>query len=223
VKWPSMVSASTPQRILFCMVAAVVAAAFADPLVELASNAGVFGSGNFTDHSNLDVLPALGVGLLLGIALLAAGVRKLLTRGAVASPATRLGASHDRPRPGLLAQLVPAIFATQIAALYAMETAEQFVVAGHALGGTIWLGGPVPVSLAVHALIGIIATFVIGRTLVPFTRTAARIVVFLRGSTTVAARGPRRAFAQFRHPANFRRSTPLVCRIGERAPPLLTA
>ena len=42
-----------------------MAAAIADPLVEFASNAGWFGAGNFTDHSNLDVVPALFAGVAL--------------------------------------------------------------------------------------------------------------------------------------------------------------
>ena len=223
MKFPGIVPGSTPQRTWFCIVVAVVAAAFADPLVEFASNAGAFGPCNCTDHSNLDVIPALGVGLLFGIALLTLRIRNLLAGWAVADPATWLKASGDALRPGLLARLVPAVFAIQIAVLYAMETAEQFIVVGHALGGTIWLGGPVPISFAVHALIGVIATLVIGRTLCAFTHTAARMVVFLRRSIAVAARGPRQMYAHLRYPAKFRRSAPLVCRIGERAPPLLTA
>ena len=209
-------------RIWFCILVALVAATFADPLVEFASNAGAFGRCDCTDHSNVDIVPALCVGLLLGIALLSLRIRKALVGRSVAAPPT-WRASDEVLRPSLLARLIPAVFAIQLAVLYAMETAEQFIVGGFALGGTIWLGGPVPISLAVHAAFGIIAMFVISRALCTFTQTAVRIAVFLRISTALSARGPRRMFARFRYPAAFRCAAPLVCRIGERAPPLLTA
>jgi hypothetical protein len=221
VKFSEIVPGPTAQRTWFCIVVAVVAAAFADPLVEFASNAGVFGTCNCTDHSNLDVIPALSIGLLLGILLLSVRVRNLLGRWA-ADPATWLKASGDALRPGMFARLVPTVLAIQIAVLYAMETAEQFIVAGHALGGTIWLGAPTPVSLAVHALIGVCATLIIGRTLFACTNKAARIVVFLRRAIAVSAGGPRQMFAHLRYPAKFRRTAPIVCLNGLRAPPLVT-
>ena len=51
-------------RLWFSVAVAIIAAAVADPILESASNAGLFGHGSFTDHSNLDVLPALCIGLL---------------------------------------------------------------------------------------------------------------------------------------------------------------
>ena len=60
-------------RFWFCLAAAVIAAAIADPVVEFASNHGAFGAGNFTDHSSLDVVPALIAGLIA--AALAVGLR----------------------------------------------------------------------------------------------------------------------------------------------------
>jgi hypothetical protein len=42
-------------RAWFCLAAALVAASITDPLVEFASNSGMFGPGSFTDHSNQDV------------------------------------------------------------------------------------------------------------------------------------------------------------------------
>src|SRR5208283_1357179 len=53
---------ATAIQVLFCGTVAILAAALADPLVEFASNAGLFGGGAFTDHSMLDVLPALIAG-----------------------------------------------------------------------------------------------------------------------------------------------------------------
>src|SRR5262249_25040176 len=51
-------------RLWFSLAVAVIASAIADPLLEAASNAGIFGNAHYTDHSNLDVLPALAVGLV---------------------------------------------------------------------------------------------------------------------------------------------------------------
>lgn len=201
---------------LFCIVVAIGAAALADPLVEFLSNAGLFGRCNCTDHSNLDVIPALCVGLALGAGLLALRVRYLLARGAIAAPATWL-ASGAIERPGVLVRCLPAIVAIQLVALYAMETAEQVIVTGHSLGGTIWLGGPIAISLGIHAASAIVATFAIARALRASTTTAIRIL--LRLVIAMSARGPRRTPARLRYPASFRRLAPLVCRMGERGPP----
>ena len=113
-----------PIRIWFCIAAALVAASIADPLVEFASNGGAFGAGSFTDHSNWDVFPALGAGVALVAVYIALRVRRALLRAGV----------HESLRPSALLALLPYVFAVQIALLYVMETAEQFVVAGHALG-----------------------------------------------------------------------------------------
>jgi hypothetical protein len=123
---------------------AVIAAAVADPIVEFASNAGWFGPGNFTDRSNLDVFPALVVGL---------GALALYLIGR--APAILAGTALPRR----LVSLVPAIFVLQIAVLYVMETAEQFIVGGHTLGPVVWLGGPITASLAIHAALCVTVTF----------------------------------------------------------------
>ena len=113
----------------FCAALAVISAALADPLVEFASNAGWFGRGSFTDHSNVDVMPALlaGAGLMTLYLIRKAG---LLVDG------------EAFPR-GVL-PLLPAIFILHVFALYAMETTEQFTIAGHVLGPTVWLGAKNP-------------------------------------------------------------------------------
>ncbi len=105
--------------------------------MELLSNAGLFGPGTFTDHSNANVVPALlaalaAAGALIGVA------------------AWRLLALEDKPLPRCTPGLIAAIFCVQMLVLFGMETSEQIATAGHALGGTIWLGGPVAVSLAIH-------------------------------------------------------------------------
>ena len=136
-------------RTWFCLAAALVAASIADPLVEFASNRGVFGRGVWTDHSNQDVLPALCAGLLLAAVYVALRTLRLLKRRFVA--------------PAAAGSLLPYVFALQIALLFVMETLEQQVVTGHALGGTVWLGGPPPASLAAHAVACVAVTFLLGR------------------------------------------------------------
>jgi hypothetical protein len=197
-------------RTWFCVTAALVAAALANPLVEFVSNGGLFGACGCTDRSNVDVLPTISVGLLAGLSYLYLRVQHAFARDA-------------RPVSLNLPRLIPAIFALQILVLFTMETLEQIVVRGHALSGTTWLGGPLPISLAVHAATCLIATLLLARVLGAITRTAVRIVGLILRSSVVPARGPRKMFARFRYPASFRRPGPLRCRIGERAPPRLTA
>ena len=199
-------------RLLFCLVAAVAAAALTDPLVEGASNAGWFGLGSFTDHSMLDVVPTLLVGAVLGAFYVACSARPLLS--------ARVRAVRDvAARP--LAPLFPAIFALQLAVLFAIESVEQVVVYGHPLGGAIWLGGPVAVALAAHAVACVVLTVLVARALRALTGVAVRIarrVLVVRGV---------RAFNVFRFvrrapaAALVQRSHPLATRAGKRAPPFL--
>lgn len=145
---------------VFCAAAALTAATLTDPIVEGLSNAGLFGPGRFTDHSNLDVIPAACVAAAL--ALLAV-FRWLRVWSAQLAPVRVTGA-------------LPKVFLLQVAALYAMETIEQIATAGHPLGGTIWLGGPAIVSLTAHGLACIAVTWLLSRSLSWSARTIVRIV-----------------------------------------------
>src|SRR5215469_9937216 len=98
-------------RIWFCLGVATIAAAIADPLVEFASNAHCFGPGRFTDHSNLDVLPALAAG---GLLLAAYFGMKIRTGLAHAGTAPNLFREFDRACSPALVSLLPAAFALQI-------------------------------------------------------------------------------------------------------------
>jgi hypothetical protein len=192
----------------FCLAAALVAAAIADPLVEFASNSGVFGSGSFTDHSNGDVLPALVAGLALGAVYVFLRARRILAQQGNAVVRT------IRVLP-----LLPYVFAAQIALLYAMETAEQFVVAGHSLGGTIWLGGPPLASLAVHGVMCLLTTFLMGHLARRLSQKAVTLVARIVAAIGLAPRSPATTFLRPSHRADARRRAPLLSRIGERAPP----
>ncbi|HLY01157.1 MAG TPA: hypothetical protein VKR56_01530 [Candidatus Cybelea sp.] len=194
------------KRLPFCLAVAVMAAAVADPIVEFASNAGWFGPGNFTDRSNLDVFPALMVGIGVLALYLVGAARAVLAGTAL---------------PRRLVSLAPAIFALQIVALYVMETAEQFIVGGHALGPTMWLGGPIAASLAIHAAFCVTVTFWISRSARGLAQTTLRVLRLIKTTATFAAHAfeillPRRCDER-----TFRQLVPVLCRIGERAPPLL--
>jgi len=155
-------------RFWFCIAAAVIAAATADPLVEGISNAGWFGRGSYTDHSNLDVLPTLALGAILVVLYLVLRVRRDL-----------LQASDDGLHTTVSRLLVP-IFGLQLALLASMETLEQIVVAGHSLGRTVWLGGPIWFSLSVHAAVCVAVSFGLAKLLQPWARTTVRIIRQMR-------------------------------------------
>lgn len=189
----------------FCAALAVMSAAIADPLVEFASNAGWFGRGSFTDHSNLDVVPALLAGVALMTLYLFRKARLVVSGQAF---------------PRGIAPLVPAIFAFQILALYGMETAEQVVVAGHLLGPAVWLGAPPLISLAIHSVVCAGVSLWFGRSIRSLAATTLRVIRLIRAIATFAVRScaipARRVFDAL----SFKELGPVLCRIGERAPPV---
>ncbi len=194
-------------RLGFSLAVAVIAAAIADPAVEFASNAGWFGGGRFTDGSYLDVVPAL----LVGIALLA--LYLVIRGGAVLA---------GRALPRNVARLVPSIFLFQILTLYVMETAEQLIVTGHLLGPVIWLGGPLPLSLAIHAAICLVVTLSVARSVRTLAATTMRVIALIRAIAIFSLR-PAELTASCRFVALcFERHSPVLCRIGERGPPLVS-
>ena len=200
----------------FCFAVALTAAALAGPLMEGLADSGAFGSGTFTDGSNLDMLPALCVGILAAVALAAGLARRL------ACPQARvprwLHQAAEAGSPALSQSLVT--FALQIAVLFAMETVEQILVAGHPLGGTIWLGGPVAVSLALHAVFGIVIAMLFSRALrwlairIAFVLRSVRCIVLASAQSPLAHVGP--SFLVLHYPAER-----ALRRIRGRAPPQL--
>jgi hypothetical protein len=212
---------SWPIRFGFCTAIAVIAAAIADPLVESASNAGWFGPGLFTDRSNLDVAPMLLVGVLLLIVYLVSKAQAALANG------SRRGRDVWREAGHALGSgiwgLIPAIFGLQMLTLYAMETAEQHLVWGHSLGPMVWLGGPLPASLAVHAIICVALAVTIARWMRALTATTLRFIRLIRALATFAPQPAGSIASRSRDSISFKRSSPVFCRIGERAPPLLSA
>lgn len=183
---------------------AVIAAAIADPIVEFASNAGWFGPGNFTDHSNLDIFPALVSGVSLLALYMFRKARAVLA---------------GRALPQRIRALLPTVFLLQMLTLYLMESIEQIVAWGHPLGAMVWLGAPLPISLAMHAVICLAVTYAIarsGRVLAVTTIRVIRLVGAIANLTREAAAPI--ALRWFEHTA-FKALLPLPCTIGERAPP----
>jgi hypothetical protein len=189
----------------FCLALAAIAAAVADPIVEFASNAGWFGHGRFTDHSNLDVVPCL----LAGVALMAI----YLVRRA---PAVLAGQAF----PHGVAALLPTIFVLQILTLYVMETSEQFIAWGHVLGPAVWLGGPMPVSLAIHAAICLALTVWISRSARALAATTLRVIRLLRTIATLAVRPNGASSLRRFEVVYFKQPSPVLCQIRARAPPV---
>jgi hypothetical protein len=185
---------------------AVVAAALADPLVEFASNAGWFGAGSFTDHSNLDIIPALSIGVGLLALYMARKARAVLTGRVL--------------QHGVTAAL-PFIFGLQILALYVMETAEQLVAWGHVLSPTTWLGGPLPISLAIHGVFCLAVALTIVRSKRVLAVTTLRVIRLLVAMLDVALRALRPVCAHRLETISFKTLLPLLCTIGERAPPIV--
>jgi hypothetical protein len=200
-----------PIRFWFCIASAVLAAAIADPLVESVSNAGWFGPGMFTDHSNLDVLPALLCGTALLTCYLVLRVRRELFRASGEALRARVG------------RLLPFIVALQLGVLFAMETLEQLVVAGHVMGGAIWLGGPIWFSLCAHAFVGIVVAYGLARLAWVCTQTTLRVMRRFRALATRALHAPAPLAARGRGMAWVRANSPVLCRIGNRAPPIAFA
>ena len=191
-----------------------------DPLVEFLANRGAFGPGDFTDHSNLDVFPALAIAAIFALTVIAGLTRRAFRSQRYAPGWLRqcVSAGCDEAWPTLM----PAIFAAQLTVLWTMETIEQMIVAGRPLGGVIWLGAPAPLGLAIHAAGGIILTCALARIIRWSATTIVDIVTFVLEAF-------RSASASFLHgsPARDRVVArflePFLARLSGRAPPHLIA
>jgi hypothetical protein len=205
---------------IFCLTAAVTAAAVIDPGVEWLANQGCFGPGTFTDHSNLDVIPALGVGLCFAAAFVAVLVRRILRRSAHDAPNWLCATSIARGECSL-ARLVPAIFALQLLVLWSMESLEQIAVNGHPSGGTIWLGGPIFASLVLHAAGTLGIAWLLSRGLRWSAKRIVDAVAFVRAlfCELTPPRPQRRSRAVELSASRF--FEPILARLNGRAPPYL--
>lgn len=207
---------------IFCLAAAATAAAVVDLIMEGLSNTGIFGPGVFTDHSNLDIAPALGAAAALSLIVVIGLVRRTLAGAGYAPRWLRISAraAGDATLPGVL----PAIYALQIATLFAMETLEQAIVAGHPLGGSIWLGGPLVLSLLFHAVGCVALTTLLSRVLRWSAQTLLEIVAIVRELAFAVFGAPAPAAAASTRRTTIRRPLEeIIERLTGRAPPYLFA
>ncbi len=201
-------------RILYALAAAVAAAALVDPIVEGLSNAGLFGMRTFTDRSTADVVPILAIAVFLAIVVVGLRVAHLLRTAPCSAAPTRSRADAWRGFGAGVATIYP----LQLATLYLAETLEQRLVLGHVLGGTVWLGGPVVVSLALHFAGAIVVAALLARLLAATTRRIAAAVRALAGAFACRSYGKpvtRCRRARFALPA-----APAFTRLYGRAPPI---
>lgn len=205
-------------RFWFCLAVATIAAAIADPMVEYASNAGWFGPGRFTDHSNGDVIPALLAGLLL-VGIFAA----LKVRADIGGAKTNVFRAFDRACGPALVGLLPFAYALQLIALYVMESCEQMVLWGHLGSATLWLGAPVIVSLSVHAIICVAVAFAAAKLVNLFGATTLRVIRLIRSLACSARLVPQVPAKRTLGTVTFERLVLANRGIGERAPPFSLA
>jgi hypothetical protein len=204
--------------VLFCVAAAFVGAACADPIVEALSNAGAFGTGNYTDHSILDVIPVLSIGAATAAVWLFVRVRKMLgLRVAKPQWIQRSAFALDLR---FVVKLLPAVFALQITILFWMETLEQIIVRGHILGSLVWLGGPVLISLLVHAFACAGVSFTLVRVLRKCATAVFTLTQFIAHLFAWLRPNVKQTFVRAQPCQRTRFSAPVPGRISERAPPL---
>lgn len=211
-------------RLAFLMAAALIAAALADPIVETIANTGMLG-GQYADTNHVGIIPTLVVGGVLVLELL---VFYFVETWRSLDAARGHGGDLLDIAKGLAAgsfrRDFPSVLAMQLTALFVMESTEQLALGGKLLGGTAWLGGPIPFSLIVHAFVGACCILVLGafmRAVVRiFTSIVRTAIAFIWLAITHAARAVTR-FAD-RELICLRAQSPHARQIGGRAPPLLS-
>lgn len=173
-----MLRAFCSTRSGFTLLVALLAATVGDYVVEGISNAHLFWRGRYTDGSSADLVPmAIVVAVAFSLAVVFGALRRLDLTDASGARAARPLSMRT------VAKLLPSIFALQLLALDAMETAEQLVVYGHAFGGAVWLGGPVWFALAAHAAIGAFSAFALAALLGACSCGLARAVRYAFAAT----------------------------------------
>jgi hypothetical protein len=205
----------------FLIAVALLAAALGDAVVESISNTGIFGPRYF-DNNHLSIVPTLIAGGVLALEVAAARCAALYGR-VLDARRDWLGAAAASIATHPPLRDVPAVFVMQLVALFAMESSEQLIYGGKLLGGTAWLGGPVLFSLALHALLALGCTFLLGWTMRGIAAAFASFVAtaIVCDAITLPREGPICARARREAPAFTRTQSPHARQIGERAPPFL--
>lgn len=192
---------------------ALVAAAVGDPLVETLADAGLFGPG-YADTDHAGVAPAITVALLFFAVFLA-----IRTVGLFRAPA----ATNNGPARVIAAPRIEPlrVLPLQFVGVYGIECFEAVTAHQPVPVGVSWLGGPVPVSLAVHFVIAALACAVLRCVmrwllggLVAVVGIAAAIVARVLRVPVIA-----RPLLQRWSSLIARAQAPHVHQVGGRAPP----
>ncbi len=215
------VSSTSAYRFPFLLAAALVAGAVGDVVVESVSNTGAFGSAYF-DHDRLSVIPVLIAGLALVFEVAALRLAALLRGTAPAARHDRLIDAAARFSTRSPLRDLPLVFGLQLAAVFAMQNAEQLAAGGMPVGGLGWLGGPLAFALLVYAATSAACTLVLSylaRAILVAGTVLVRIVLEL--VLALGDRAGRPRFGRLAAAPCVRAQAPHVRQIGGRAPPFL--
>jgi len=204
-------------RFIFSVATAALAVAIADLFVETIANHGIFGRGIFTDGSNADVLPTITFAVVLLAGLLSVRARHALRTAMLAMGGWRTVSIALSLNCILL--LLPLIFVMQIALLWGIETVEQYFVVGHVLGGTIWLGGPIEFSLAIHALFCCAIAFFTRRLLTFLEPQAVRLICVLIAFVEIQEKARLSQGIGFSQEISGSLRSPMLRSVSKRGPP----
>jgi hypothetical protein len=163
-------------RLSLVLMVALAAAALGDTIVEWSANAGLFGAG-YSDSDQRSVVPALVCAGVIGLQLVIARVVAMLRGKTPASARDVVLATASRLSRRSLLRDLPAICFVQLAGVYAMESAEAALRVGTVASGLGWLGGPVIVALAFHAVVCVLCILGVGALLRALVGMCASIVL----------------------------------------------
>jgi len=206
-------------RIPFVLAVAILAAGLGDAFVETVSNTGIFGAG-YADDDHHGVVPTLLAGALIALEMLVLRLREVWRHSKIGARDALIDLAKDIGQ-GSAARDFPVIFALQLVALFALESAEALATGHQICAGARWLGGPILVSLTAHALIACACRIVLGACMRAIVRTFTSLVETIARCIWLGVTRP--SGAAFRMdrlaPAAARVQAPHVREIGGRAPP----
>lgn len=209
-------------RLSLVLMVALAAAALGDTIVEWSANAGLFGPG-YSDGDQRSVVPTLVCAGILGLQLVVARAVAMLRGQTPASARDVVLATASRLSRRSLLRDLPAIGGLQLAGVYAMESAEAALRGGSVASGLAWLGAPVIVALAIHAVVCFLCVLMAGALLRASVAMCASLVLrVLAASYDVESPAPAFVARRARElPRAAARGS--VRQRGKRAPPFLLA
>ena len=180
---------STSIRLWYCAATAIIAAAIADPCVEFASNSGWFGPGRFTDRSNLDVVPALLVGLAVIACYVGMRIREVALGLRFEVINRRMVANHAFATD--LVMVLLRRFPSSCWSFLRWKQQSRQLSTVRSLVDGYGSAAPVIASLTAHGLFCILTALALATLLYRFERNAGRVAHFI----LYAGRRSREAYA----------------------------